>query len=324
MGITMEQSNKPIIKYLSPFLEYLEIEKGLSNKTQENYRRFLEKFIKWLKLINKTELKPHQLTPELIWKYRVFLARSFVSGKKNKKTLKKSTQNYYLIALRALLGYLVKQDILTLPPDKIKLARDKYNKTVKFLTLEEVEKLLLSPNVSKKTGLRDRAILETLFSTGLRVAELVGLDREQIKIRQNTKYLEIGITGKGGHPRTVYFSERAIKWIKKYLQTRKDKYKPLFINYKRKSGATVRLSSRSIENIVKKYSKIAGIPINATPHTLRHSYATDLLNQGADLRVVQELLGHQNIATTQIYTHITNKRLREIHQKFHSGNRLKE
>jgi len=325
----MQKSNKPIIKHIPDFLEYLEIEKGAATKTQENYSRYLNKFIKWLKMTHNEDLKPHQLTPEHIWKYRVFLSRSPIS-EKTKKTLKKKTQNYYLIALRNLLTFFADRDIQSLPADKVKLAKDKTEQGVKFLTLDQVEKLLLAPDTSHNIGLRDRAILETLFSTGLRVSELVALNRDQLKIKPDTKDLELSITGKGGKIRTVYFSERTVKWLRKYLETRTDTDEALFISYKpgsknkEHSPTSKRITPRSVERILEKYSKIAGLPIQATPHTLRHSYATDLLNQGVDIRIVQELLGHQNIATTQIYTHLTNKRLRDIHRKFHSGKKLKE
>lgn len=320
----MEKSDKTIKKHIPDFLDYLDVEKGLSNKTQEDYARFLNKFSEWLKINNLSDLKPHQLTSEHVWEYRVFLARH-PSGK-TKDTLKKSTQNYYLIALRSLLNYFANRDIFSLPAEKIKLAKDRGGKTVEFLGLEQVEKLLLAPDTSHNIGLRDRAILETLFSTGLRVAELVALDRKQIKIKDSTNYLEVGIIGKGGRPRTVYFSERAVDWLRKYFESRTDEDKALFINYKRGTEKlpSRKLTARSVENIVKKYATLAGLPITTTPHTLRHSYATDLLTQGVDLRSVQEFLGHRNIATTQVYTHVTNKRLRDIHRKFHSGKNLKE
>jgi len=324
----MQKSDKPIIKHITDFLEYLEVEKGVAPKTQENYGRYLNKFINWLKGANKGNLRPHELTAEHIWKYRIFLARNPLS-EKNKKPLKKRTQNYYLIALRNLLTYFADRDIESLPTEKIKLAKNKTAGNINFLSLSQMEKLLLSPDTSHNIGLRDRAILEVLFSTGLRVAELSALNRDQLRIKPDTDDLELGITGKGGKNRTVYFSERAIKWLKKYLETRRDDDKALFINYRPgknidNSPAPRRLTSRSIERILEKYSKIAGLPTQATPHTLRHSYATDLLNQGVDLRTVQELLGHQNIATTQIYTHLTNKQLRDVHRKFHSGKNLKE
>jgi len=314
----MKKSNVPIMKHIPDFLDYCEVEKGLSSKTQENYQRYLQKFIYWLKKAKKENLKPHELTPDDIWKYRLFLSRS---GKK----LKKITQNYYLIALRALLSYFSAKDIVSLPADKIKLPKDaKKGKTIKFLNLEQIEKLLLIPNTKKIIGLRDKAILEALFSTGLRIAELVSLNKEQFENIKHKKDLELSVIGKGGHPRTVYFSERALSWLKKYLDTRKDKEKALFINYRSKKGAERRLTPRSMERIVKKCAILAGIPIFTTPHTLRHSYATDLLSQGVDLRTIQEFLGHKNIVTTQVYTHVTNKRLREVHRKYHSGKNLKE
>jgi site-specific recombinase XerD len=315
--------NKPITEYLVDFLDYLEIEKGLSSNTQKNYSRFLSKFFHWLAEVKLDKIKPAQLSPEYIWKYRVYLSRHL--DPKSKKPLKKSTQNYYLIALRSLLEFFVEKDIATLSPTKIKLAKDKSDHEVKFLKLEQVEKLLLAPDITTKIGARDRAILETLFSTGLRVAELANLNREQIKISANSKDLEIAVMGKGQKVRSVYFSERALYWLKKYLDKRDDLDEALFINYKpgtAKTDTTRRLTTKSIEDIVKKYVKITGLPIMATPHTLRHSFATDLLANGVDLRLVQEFLGHRNIATTQIYTHVTNKQLRDVHKKFHGGKLL--
>ncbi|OGF25921.1 hypothetical protein A2331_06370 [Candidatus Falkowbacteria bacterium RIFOXYB2_FULL_34_18] len=318
-------NNKSIIEYLPDFLDYLEIERGLSGKTQENYTRFLQKFFNWLQENNYTDLKPEKLNDDIIWKYRVFLSRH--TDSRTKKSLKKSTQNYYLIALRSLLEFFVEKKINSLSPSGVKLAKDKSDKEVKFLKLEQVEKLLLAPNVSTKIGLRDRAILETLFSTGLRVAELVNLNREQIKIKESSDELEVAVVGKGSKVRSIYFSNRTIKWLKTYLDKRTDMDDALFINYKpgiEKTNESRRLTPKSIEMIVKKYVKIAGLPIMATPHTIRHSFATDLLANGVDLRLVQEFLGHRNIATTQIYTHVTNKQLKDIHKNLHGKNRLKE
>ena len=321
----MEKSNKPIIKHITDFIEYLEVEKGVANKTQENYGRYLNKFVKWLKMTRNDGLMPHELTPDHIWKYRFFLSRSPASNNE-KKLLKKITQNHYLIALRALLSFFGERDIEAIPINKVKLAKEETIRNVKFLTLDQVEKLLLSPDTSHNIGLRDRTILEVLFSTGLRVAELTALDRDKITIKPDTKDLELSIVGKGSRPRTVYFSEGSVNWLAQYLKTRKDDDKALFINYRPGKGDKIsrRLTTRSVERILEKYSKFVGLPIDATPHTLRHSYATDLLSQGADLRTVQELLGHQNVATTQIYTHVTNKRLRDMHRQFHSGKKLKE
>lgn len=314
----MKESPKPIPSHLTDFLDWLEIEEGLSSKSQENYSRFIKKFLDWLKINSLTNLKPHELTPKHIWEYRVFLSRQYTP--KTKKPLKKSTQNYYLIALRSLLNYFANRDILSLPSEKIKLAKDTDEKQVRFLNLEQVEKLLAAPDTSKVQGLRDRAILESLFSTGMRIAELVSLNREQIRIKPSTDELEISIVGKGGRIRTVYFSKRTLHWLKKYLETRSDKEKALFINYRTKSSAGKRLTPRSIEKGIKKYAILAGVSLTTTPHVMRHSFATDLLTQGVDLRTIQEFLGHKNIAATQIYAHVTNKRLREIHRKFHSLN----
>ncbi|MFA6252182.1 MAG: tyrosine-type recombinase/integrase [Candidatus Paceibacterota bacterium] len=318
----MENSPKPIIKHIPDFLDYCEIERGLSSKTQENYGRYLKKFTDWLLNTHSESLKPHELTPEDIWNYRLYLAR--FKDRQTGKILSKLTQNYYLIALRSLLSFFAAKDIISLPADKIQLPKDAKEKTVKFLTLDQIEKLLLAPDINNADGLRDRSILEILFSTGLRIAELTALNREQFKNIENKKDLEIGVIGKGNHPRTVYFSERALVWLKKYLKTRDDEEKALFINYRRRKGSDARLTPRSVERLVKRYATLANIPYFTTPHTLRHSMATDLLNQGVDLRIIQEFLGHRNIATTQIYTHVTNKKLRDIHRQFHSGKDLKD
>ena len=315
---------KQIIEYRLDYLDYLEIEKGLSDNSQKNYSRFLLKFFDWLKKSKLNSLKPNQLTKKHIWEYRVYLSR--YTNKKKKAGLKKSTQNLYLIAVRSLLEFFVEKEVSSLSPAKIKLVKNKEDKEIKFLNLEQLERLLLSPNTDTLIGLRDRAILETLFSTGLRVEELTNLNRDQFKINNSILNLEIPIIGKGKRIRTVYFSERAVRRLQKYLDSRKDMDNALFINYSRalkNSGESKRLTKKSIDDIVKKYVKIAGLPVMATPHTLRHSFATDLLNQGVDLRMVQEFLGHRNIATTQIYTHVTNKQLRDIHKKYHGGKSLK-
>jgi len=318
----MEESEGPIIKYIPDFLDYCEVEKGLADTTQRDYKLYLARFVSWLKIKNKGDLKPHELTKDDIWQYRLYLSR-FHTYKG--KPLKKITQNLYLIALRALLNYFTEKDIVSLPAEKIKLPRDvKKGKTVKFLNLEQIEKLLLAPNIKNPIGLRDRAILETFFSTGLRIAELVALNQEQFANIKDKKDFELSIIGKGENPRTVYFSERALSWIKKYLESRRDKEKALFIHYRARKGVEARLTARSIERIVKKYAILAGVPTFTTPHTIRHSYATDLLNRGVDLRIIQEFLGHRSITSTQIYTHVTNKRLRDIHRQFHSGKNLKE
>ncbi|PLX27938.1 hypothetical protein C0583_01730 [Candidatus Parcubacteria bacterium] len=321
----MSKKTKPIIEYLTDYLDYLEIQKGLASKSQENYARFLNKFFNWLLDNGLDKLKPEKLTEKHVWKYRVFLSRH--TDPKTDKTLKKSTQNYYLIALRSLLEYFSELGIRSLSPTAVKLAKDKSDKDIKYLKLEELEKLLLAPKTSSRIGLRDRAILETLFSTGLRVAELVALNTEQLKIKSSTVDIEISIMGKGEKVRTIYFSERAVKHLRNYLNKRNDIDEALFINYKpgiEKTNEPRRLTTKSIEDIVKKYVKIAGLSTMITPHTIRHSFATDLLAQGADIRLVQEFLGHRNIATTQIYTHVTNKQLKDVHKKLHSGKDIKD
>ena len=305
----MKKSNSPILKHISDYLDYLEVEKGLAEKTQENYFRYLNKFKLWLKQTHNEAILPHQLTSEHVWSYRLYLAR-------DKNKLSKKTQNFYLIALRSLLDFFSDRDITSLPSSKISLAKDSLNRdaAVKFLNLSQIDNILKLTKKNPTTGLRDCAILETLFSTGLRLAELISIKRKQLEPLFKNDVGELAIKGKGGKIRTVYFSHRSIKAIQTYLQHRSDDDERLF-----------NISARSVERIVNKYAKQAGIGFEVTPHTLRHSYATDLLNKGADIRAVQEFLGHSSIATTQIYTHVTNKRLKDIHKKFHSGNyELKE
>jgi len=323
----MKKSTTPLIKHLTNFLDHCDVVKGLSSKTIENYGRFLDQFVKWLKKEKLEGLLPHQLTSDYIYRYRLYLSRQL--SRKDNKNLKKSTQNYYLIALRALLSYFTDNDIESLPVEKIVLAREKGVKKVNFLNLEQIEKLLLSPDLKTDIGLRDRAILETFFSTGLRVSELVDLNRDQINFDYLNKHkveeLELPITGKGGYTRTIYFSNRALKHLLKYLEKRVDADKALFINFKKdKKQKSKRLTTRSVERIIKKYVKIAGLPIQTSPHTIRHSYATDLLEQGVDLRTIQEFLGHRSIVTTQVYTHVTSKHLKDVHKNFHSGKRMKD
>jgi len=318
----MKKSNIPLIKHIPNFLDYCEVEKGLSPVSTLNYHNFLKVFIEWLQNNDLSDLKPHELTSDHVWDYRLYL-----SHKKDKDTyIKKTTQSYYLRALRILLNYFADKDIVSIPSEKIKLPKltDK-DKKIKFLNFEQVEKLLNMPSRSEVIGMRDRAILEVLFSTGMRVSELTSLninlfDKNNLLLNKFDD-LELSIAGKGGSVRAVYFSNRALSALARYIKTRNDLLPPLFINYRRNSDPKDdhRLTPRSIDNLVRKYSIMAGLPVDATPHTLRHSYATDLLDQGADLRSVQELLGHKNIATTQIYTHVTNKKLRDIHKKYHSG-----
>nr|MBI5455774.1 tyrosine-type recombinase/integrase [Candidatus Levybacteria bacterium] len=249
---------------------------------------------------------------------RVFLANKV---DKNDIPLKRVTQNYYVISLRSFLRFLIKNDFKTLEPSKIDLPKTE-SRSLKFLEKDQVDRLVTACDTSKEEGIRDRAILELLFSTGLRVSELVSLNRDQINLERR----EFGVIGKGRKHRLVFVSDRAADWIQRYLDERKDKFKPLFIRYsgaiiEENDGERMRLTTRSIERTVKKYVRLARIPVDATVHTMRHSFATDLLTNGADLRSVQEMLGHKNISTTQIYTHITNPQLRDTHKSFHSGNK---
>lgn len=310
----MQNQSSPIVDHFLDYLDWLELEKGLSQNSQRNYTNFLKKFFEFLKVSNLQDLKPSELTPDHIWKYRLFLSRQY---KKNATaSLKRSTQNHYLVALRSFLTFFVKRDIPSLPPEKVDIPKDAEEKKVNFLNLEQIEKLLQAPDTSSSIGLRDRAILETLFSTGLRIAELVALNRQQVAVKDDVSDLEIVIVGKGNRMRPVYISQRALLWLNRYLRVRDDNEKALFVNYGGKNPLT-RLTARSIERSVKRYALLAGLPVTTTCHTLRHSFATDLLSKGADLRTVQEFLGHKNVATTQIYTHITKPHLREIHRTLH-------
>lgn len=320
----MQKSTTIIAKHIPNFLAYCEVEKGLSPVSTRNYHNFLKVFLTWLTESDLIALKPHELTPEHIWNYRLYLSRKMDS---KGSYIKKTTQNYYLIALRNLLAYFSEKDIVSLPAGKIKLPKltDK-DKAIKFLNFAQVEHLMEMPDISKPDGLRDRAMLEILFSTGMRVSELTSLNIRSFNVQgiidKKITELELGISGKGGSMRTIYFSPRALEWLGKYLKTRQDMYSPLFINYKNGNDDNDhRLTPRSIERMVRKNTSMAGLPVDATPHTLRHSFATDLLQQGADMRSVQELLGHKNIITTQIYTHVTNPQLRDIHKRFHSGDK---
>lgn len=319
----MQKSNNSIPSYKNDFLDWLEIEKGLNSKSQENYSRFLEKFLTWLKINKLENIKPHELSPDHIRQYRIHLARQISIN--TKKTLKKTTQNYYLVALRSLLNFFADREILSLPSDKIKLPRNKSIQAVDFLDEDQLKKLLAAPDTSKIWGLRDRTILETFYSTGMRIAELLSLDREQIKLKLETKDLEIRIVGKGGRPRPVYFSEDAVYWLRQYIESRDRQKqalqeKALFINFKNKKSDNHRLSPRSVQIGIKKYAIMAGVPITITPHVMRHTFATNLLSKGVDLRTLQEFLGHKNITATQIYTHVTSKRLRDIHSKIYDNN----
>ena len=299
-----------IDKLKRQFLEYLEIEKGSSLKTVENYDRYLTRFFKFGEIT-----KPKDITDENVREFRLFLNRQ--SGIKIKgqveTSMKKNTQNYYLIALRVFLKYLMKNEIQTLSPDRIELAKIK-ERSLDLITVEELNRLLAGPNGSDLKNLRDKAILELFFSTGLRVSELTSLDRDL-----NLSKGEFSIRGKGEKVRVVFLSETARKAIKEYLAKRKDMEEAMFIQISTVNKKNFsRLTPRSIERIVKYYAIKAGISKKVTPHIIRHSFATDLLQNGADIRSVQMMLGHSNISTTQIYTHITDKQLQEVHKKFHS------
>ena len=253
----------------------------------------------------------------MIRKWRLWLNRL---GTNSSDELSKVTQNYHLIALRSFLRYCAKRDIPALSPDKIELART-FRKQVTWLTPEEVDRLFSQPDTSSLIGLRDRAILELLFSSGLRVSELVGLNRDHI----NLKRREFMVRGKGQKDRPVFISDEAASWIEQYINKRGDNAKPLFIRYSGhkqadQAGDYSRLTARSIQRLVARYALLAGITKHVSPHTMRHSYATDLLMNGADLRSVQAMLGHSNISTTQIYTHVTDPHLKAVHDKFHRHN----
>ncbi len=317
----MQQSTTPIVQHIPDFLDWLDIEKGLSDTSQRNYERFLTKFREWLVSNDLQDLKPHELSPTHLWEYRVYLARA---THRNGRRLTRSTQNHYLTALRQLLKYFAARNINALPAEKVQLPKNDNDKHVRFLALDQVRALMNVPDTGTTKGLRDRAILETLFSTGMRIGELVALNREQVQLGPHTEDLEVVIVGKGNKPRTVYFSARAVTWLRRYLATRDDTFHPLFINYSTQKGATRRLSARSIENMVKRYALAAGLPDDTTPHVLRHSFATNLLAEGVDTRVVQEFLGHSSITATQIYTHVTSKRLRDIHRRYHTASPDKE
>lgn len=298
---------------ITDFLEYLELERNTSQLTIKNYDHYLKRFLEF-----SGDISPTDIDLNLIKKYRLHLSRW--SDPKTGKGLKRVTQNYFMIALRAFLRYLARIDIETLSPEKVELG-DNEPRPLKILDDIQLKQLIEAPDSSKKDGLRDRAILEVLFSTGLRVSELAGLNKDTINLNRR----EFGIVGKGGKERVVFLSDSACEWLDRYLMTRHDSFKPLFIRYQGKvdtdnEGEGMRLTPRSIERIVEKYVKALGFSVKATPHTLRHSFATDLLINGADIRSVQEMLGHSNISTTQIYTHVTNTHLKDVHKAFHSGN----
>lgn len=294
------------------FLEHCEISKNQSKKTLENYNHYLERFSAWAGDINVKEI-----TLDKVRSYRLHLNR--LSDQKGAQLLSVKSQNYHIIALRAFLKYCRKNDIETLAPEKVDLSKIP-DRSVEYLSREELERLFNSVDNKKIQGLRDYAILQLLYSTGLRVSELASLNRDQVDLDRR----EFMVRGKGKKPRLVFISDDACTALKDYLKERDDNFAPLFLNYSRPSnkeditlGEKRRLSPVMIQYMVRKYSRKAGIIKKVTPHVLRHSFATELLINGADIRSVQEMLGHASITTTQIYTHLTNKRLKEVHEKFH-------
>ncbi len=323
--------SKPIADHILPFLDYCEVEKGLSVNTQRNYKQYLNLFVKWLAATDRMKLLPGELTADHVRDYRLYLARTYLTPLGG--PLGRKSQNYYLIALRALLDYFAERDIVSIPSAKVKLAKQGVERTVSFLETRDVEKMLAVPNTETYIGVRDRAIMELFFSSGMRISELTSLNTGQVSFledKNKERTYELSIIGKGRRARAVFISPRAASWLRRYMERRhaagvafrSEPSSPLFVHVRSRSDAEARLTPRSIQKMIARSARIAGLSKKVTPHTLRHTYATDLLAHGADLRSVQELLGHQNVATTQIYTHVTNKRLRDIHEKFHGGKDL--
>ena len=300
---------------LLDFAEYLEIERGRSSRTSENYTRYLERFLQFAGM----DLTVDKITPELIRKYRLWLNRQ---KDDNGNELALITQNYHLIALRGFLNYLSKRSIPSMALNKIELPRV-HRKQVTFLYNDEVERIFDAvPDGDEISHLRDRAILELLYSSGLRVSELIGLNRDHV----NTTRREFTVRGKGQKDRPVFISKSAATRLELYLRARTDSLIPLFLSYSHNtqapstSGDYRRLNQRSVQRMVAKYARLAGITKHVSPHTMRHSFATDLLMNGADIRSVQSMLGHSSIATTQVYTHVTDQHLRDVYERFHSDN----
>ena len=303
---------------IEDFLEHLEVENGRSRKTVENYRLYLERFLELSQeILNKDDIKAADLSRELLRKYRLKLNR--YGSDNGSDDLKTITQTYHLIALRGFLKYLARREIRSLDPSLVELPHI-IRKQVTFLHYDEVEDMLEQIDLSTESGLRDRAIIELLYSGGLRVSELVGLNRDSINLERR----EFMVRGKGSKDRPIFISQSAADRVQDYLDARADSLPALFLNNSRNlrtvdtSGNYRRITARSVERIVEKYARLAGITKHVSPHTLRHSFATDLLMNGADLRSVQSMLGHADISTTQIYTHVTDAHLKEVHDRFHS------
>ena len=301
------------------FLEYCEIEKNLAISTLKMYDFYLSKFIEWLNENKIVISAPSEINEDIIRKYRIYLNRK--TSKTSGELLMKRSQKTHLVTLRAFLKYLgAVKDFDVIPPDKIILGKAEATEP-KFLNESQLSDILTGPDITTVIGLRDRAIMELLFSTGLRVSELTSLNCDQINLDTN----EFTVIGKGRKVRVVYMTDKAKDWLLKYMDTRTDKFNPLFIRYSgakpnmesyENDGENLRLTARSVQRMIKKYSLMAGVTVDVTPHVFRHSMATTLLRNGADLRSVQELLGHSNVSTTQIYTHVTNKQLKDVHEKF--------
>ncbi len=308
-----EDRDVTLPKLVIRYLNHIEIEKNYSKYTIRNYHHYLDFFRRWFEK-NYQQEYIRRLTNEMVRNYRIYLSR-FQNDRG--EHLSPITQSYYIITLRAFLKYLIRKGYKALSPEKIDLPKID-DRSIKFLNEDMLYRLLDQPGISSIEGLRDKAILEVLFSTGMRVSELAKLDREKIDLK--TK--EFGIIGKGRKARVVFLNDRAVKWLGRFLGMRNDHYKPLWIRYSGKhtdpstAGESLRLSVRGIQRIVEKYRKKAGVPIKVTPHVIRHSFATTLLQRGADLRSVQEMLGHKNVSTTQIYTHVTNPQLKKVHEKY--------
>lgn len=312
----MAKQTKKQNKYIEDFLVYLELEKGRSRNTIQNYRFYLNKFFDFAKIAG-----PAQIDNTTIKRYRLWLNQDPQDPRAEK--LSKSTQNYHLIALRSFLKYLSRQDIKSLAPEKIELAKMP-ERQIDFLDGDDLERLLEAPlktDDKKIIQQRDKAILEMLFSTGLRVSELANLKRDYINLKKD----EFTVRGKGSKLRVVFLSDSAKNWLGQYLNARADISPFLFVRHDKARGKKdpENLTPRSIQRMIKKYSLSAGITKEVTPHTMRHSFATDLLINGADIRSVQSMLGHSSITTTQIYTHLTNQQLKEVHKAFHQRKRRK-
>jgi site-specific recombinase XerD len=297
------------------FLEHLEIELNRSTQTIENYRQCLDQFFVWSKIT-----KPEAITPEIIRQYRLFLNRP---SSTHKEALKKNTQSHHIIILRTFLKFLIKQDVSVMAPERIEVGKT-LMRQVDFLDLEEVERLLIAASGKDLKTLRDRSILELLFSSGLRVSELVNLNRDQVNLEKQ----EFSIRGKGAKVRLVFLSNQAKQALERYLRKRIDIDNALFVAYTKgfgkKSGTdNLRITPRTVQRIVKHYALKAGIVKDVHPHTLRHSFATDLLGNGADIRSVQAMLGHASITTTQVYTHVVDKGLRDTYKQFHGKKTIK-